>query len=194
MAMADMHAVRYRNVARTRSIALSIIVALAWLGEKEPLLPALLALPIVVFIGVVVARESILGAWRQALGRARFYEGRLAKLTGSWAGIGETGSRFLCDAHPYARDLDVFGAGSLFERLHLVGTPLGEETLATWLNSPAEIDEIHARQAAVAELRNELDLREDLAWLGQQAPARIPMDELAAWSAAPIRDVRLAYW
>lgn len=175
-------------------MALGVIVALAWLAEKEPQLPALLALPIIVFVGGVVARSSILRAWRQALGRAHFYEGRLAKMAGSWAGAREMGSRFLDDVHPYARDVDVFGAGSLFERLHLAGTSLGEESLAAWLRSPAAIEDVRARQAAGAELRDALDLREDLAILGQQAQARINMDELAAWSAARAGDIRLARW
>jgi hypothetical protein len=194
-ALAAVHAFRFRHVSRMRSLALGIIVALAWLAEKERHLPALLGLPIVVFVGGVVARGALVRAWRQALGRARFYEGRLVKMAGSWAGTGETGNRFLDDAHPYARDADVFGAGSLFERLHLAGTPLGEECLASWLRAPAGVDEVRARQAAVAELRDALDLREDLAMLGQQAPARIAMDALTAWSdESHASDIRLARW
>ena len=43
------------------------------------------------------------------------------------------GGRFADDAHPYAADLDLFGPGSVFERLNAVPHPGGEDTLAAWL-------------------------------------------------------------
>src|SRR5262249_59869627 len=46
---------------------------------------------------------------------------------------------------------------------------MGEATLACWLLSPATIEQVRARQEAVIELRDKLDLREDLAVLGGDA-------------------------
>jgi len=46
--------------------------------------------------------------------------------------------------------------------------PLGEAQLAEWLSAPAPRPEILLRQAAVGELRNNIDLREDLAILGEE--------------------------
>src|SRR5437660_1454111 len=57
--------------------------------------------------------------------------------------------------------------------------------LASWLLAPAQDDEVRARQAAVAELRPLLDLREDLAVLGGDLPAGVDFTALAAWGAAP---------
>ena len=76
----------------------------------------------------------------------------MARLDGTWAGTGPDGARFL-EGHPYARDLDLFGPGSLFQLLDTARTEIGEETLADWLREGATIEEIRARQAAVAELR-----------------------------------------
>src|SRR5262249_4021771 len=98
---------------------------------------------------------------------------------------GRTGSRFLDNSHPYALDLDLFGAGSLFELLCTARTTAGEQALAGWLLQPADVAEVEARQSAVAELRPRVDLREEMALLGADVPEGIDLDGLAAWGAAP---------
>jgi hypothetical protein len=66
----------------------------------------------------------------------------LARLENRWAGTGEAGTRFLDPDHPYAADLDFFGAGSLFKRLCTARTQAGEETLAADCSVPP-----HPRQS-----------------------------------------------
>src|SRR5256885_1876886 len=96
-------------------------------------------------------------------------------------GRGQQGTRFLDEKHPYGADLDLFGRGSLFELLCTARTRTGEDTLAAWLLGPADAAEVRARQEAVAELRPQLDLREDLALLGADGPARqTPSQRIAA--------------
>ena len=101
-----------------------------------------------------------------------------------WATAGRVrvtrGEHYLQPDHPYARDLDLFGRGSLFELLCTASTPAGEQTLANWLLAPAPAAEVLARQAAVAELRNCLDFREDLAIAGEGIRSIRP-EALAAW-------------
>jgi hypothetical protein len=179
---ADRLNARYHIFFRARSGAVCAIVAVAWLAEKERLLPLLLSLPIVLFVSFVLEKNRASRAWRRAMRALHFYERRLANVEERWAGTGESGERFLDDAHPCARDLDLFGPGSLFERLHLAGTPLGEDTLAAWLRTRAGAEEVRARQSAVAELRDRLDLREDLSLLGQQVPGRLNAATLTAWA------------
>ncbi|TAM84130.1 MAG: DNA mismatch repair protein MutS [Acidobacteria bacterium] len=113
-----------------------------------------------------------------------FYERALARLDNRWQGAGETGERFLDPAHPYSRDLDLFGRGSMFELLSTARTAAGEEALARWLLAPAPVDEIHARHAAVVDLRERLRLREDLAVLGEDVRSKVHPDVLAAWAEA----------
>src|SRR5207245_104280 len=118
-------------------------------------------------------------------GRAvAFYQLGLARLDESWPGRGQQGARFLAEKHAYAADLDLFGRGSLFELLCTARTRTGEDTLAAWLLGPADAAEVRARQEAVAELRPQLDLREDLALLGADVPVGIDFDAVAAWGAA----------
>jgi DNA mismatch repair ATPase MutS len=166
-ALAGRLAARFRALVRARNVFVGALVAVAWICEKERLFPLLLALPVILFVGTVLAKNYTARAWRQALRRLGFNQRRLRNLDGSWAGTGEPGDRYLDDAHSYARDLDLFGPGSLYERLHLDGSRRGEDTLADWLRTPAEPPEVRDRQAAVAELRDRLDLREDLAMLAQ---------------------------
>jgi hypothetical protein len=61
-----------------------------------------------------------------------------------------------------ARDLNLFGPGSVAQWLGAVTTPSGRETLADWLTeSKDSAKEVVARQVAVAELAPSLDLRQD---------------------------------
>ncbi len=121
-----------------------------------------LVLPGVAFLALVIVHAQII----EGIGRARraraWYERGLARLDGSWSGHGPDGRRFL-DAHPFAGDLDLFGAGSLFQLLNTARTEAGEDTLASWLVAGAPPHEIRARQTAVAELRPAMDFREAVA-------------------------------
>ncbi|HET9599365.1 MAG TPA: DNA mismatch repair protein MutS, partial [Anaeromyxobacteraceae bacterium] len=109
----------------------------------------------------------------------------LARVDGRWIGAGETGERFLSDDHPYAADLDLFGRGSLFELLCTARTLPGADLLARWLLAPAAAAEVRARQSAVRELAPRLDLREDLAVLGEDVRAEVHAERLPAWAEAP---------
>lgn len=147
---------------------------------------------------LALAAFAILVSWhdrviRRAGGVARtiaFYERGLARIEDRWAGSGETGERFRDEHHLYAHDLDIFGAGSLFQLLSSARTRAGEETLAAWLTHPASPPEIRARQKAVTELAPALDLREALALAGADVAAAVDPGTLTAWAEAP-RTLRL---
>jgi hypothetical protein len=109
----------------------------------------------------------------------------LARIEDRWAGSGESGERFNDPHHVYAADLDLFGNASLFQLLSTARTRMGEETLAQWLLSPSTVEVIGKRQAAIQELRDELDLREDLAVLGEDARVGVHPDELVNWAESP---------
>jgi hypothetical protein len=142
---------------------------------------------VAVFAAVAVVHEVVARRRRLAARAVAFYERGLLRLDDRWAGTGEAGARFFDDRHPYAADLDLFGRASLFERLCTARTRAGQETLARWLREPAPPAEARARQAAVAELRPVLDLREELALLGEDVQSGMAPDALARWStAAPV--------
>jgi hypothetical protein len=144
-----------------------------------------LLVPVAGFVALG-ARLTALERDSARLGRAEvFYEHGLLRLAGEWQGRGESGARFLEERHRYARDLDLFGDGSLFELLCRARTRVGEETLAAWLLAPAPADQVVARQEAVRELAGMLDLRERVAVAGERAHEGVNAARLAAWGERP---------
>jgi hypothetical protein len=159
-------------------------VALAFFVFAPPRLPlATLAPPALAFLVLVVWHDRVIRARRRAERGAAWFEAGLGRLGGRFAELA-AGERFRDPEHLYAEDLDLFGAGSLFALVCRARTPSGEETLARWLLAPAEPAEIRSRQAAVAELRDLLDLRERLALVGEEVAPRLHAHELVAWGAA----------
>lgn len=124
-----------------------------------------------------------LGKARRAVG---YYEKSLRRIDGSWPGDGVAGTEYRRPGHPYADDLDLFGTGSLFERLCTCRTRSGETTLAAWLSVGATVEEIGRRQEAVAELRKRIELREDLAVIGQDIRSGLDVKAITAWGNAPV--------
>ncbi len=176
---------REETISRVR-LGVVLAVALLWWPASAARLSAWwLLVPVAAFAALLVAHARVRRRRRQAERRAAFHARGLARLDGQWAGTGQSGARFLDPRHPYADDLDLFGAGSLYELLCGARTPMGEETLAAWLLAPADLPSVRARQAAVQELTPRLDLREDLAVLGEEVAARVRPDALAAL-AAPV--------
>ncbi len=116
---------------------------------------------------------------------AGFYTGGLDRLGYRWAGKGSAGTEFLDKQHPYAGDLDIFGTGSLFEFVNTAQTQAGRTKLAEWLLQGADQGEIAARQAAVAEMRGKVDLREELAVRAGDPQAHVDTDALVSWAAKP---------
>jgi len=177
---------RERVLADARLIVFGAGAVVAWLAFREGTLsPGWLAIPTSLFLILLFVHERARRATRRADRAVDFYEKGVGRLEGRWSGTGEPGTRFLDPEHPYAADLDLFGVGSLFELLSTARTKAGEDALAAWLMAPAPLDEIRARQAAIAELRPRIDLREDLAILGADVRAGIDPDALADWGASP---------
>jgi len=140
-----------------------------------------LAVPLGVFAVLAVLQENLIRKLRFRARAIAFYERGLARIEDRWAGSGESGERFLDPFHPYARDLDLFGAGSLFELLCTARTRAGEETLAKWLLTAATVDELVSRQNAVRDLGQRVEFREKLFSLSESVRLSVHPDALAGW-------------
>ncbi|HEY8492989.1 MAG TPA: DNA mismatch repair protein MutS, partial [Myxococcota bacterium] len=174
--------------ARVSNARLAVFVAglaLAWGVFGDGRLPGwTLAPPALGFAALVVAHDRLLRRAGAAERAAAWYDDGLARLDARFAGRGSAGERFRDPHHPYAEDLDLFGPGSLFELLCRARTAAGEEMLAAWLLAPARPEVVRARQAAAAELRDALDLREELALAGERIAAGLHARALASWGEA----------
>ncbi len=144
-----------------------------------------LATPTIVFAALLIAHEVTLSRRRRAAAAATYYQDGLDRMDHRWIGKGPAGDAYLDPDHPYARDLDLFGHGSLYQLLCRARTSEGQGTLARWLREPASIEDARRRQEAVQELAPALDLREDLAVLGAGDPSRLRLKGLIEWQQAP---------
>lgn len=187
-ALADHARRQFGLIANARLAVFGIGLLLGILAFGFNLLsPWWLCLPGLTFVALLILHDQAGRRRERAERAASFYERGVERLEERWIGKGVTGERYQDANHPYAADLDILGAGSLYERLCTARTPTGQETLARWLLGPAEPDVVRARQQAVLELRPLLDLREDLAVLGPDMDTRLSPTALTSWANEPIQ-------
>jgi MutS domain V len=171
---------------RIGNLKLGVVIAgsmLAWLLLGKHLVSAYwLFLPVAAYACLAIWHEFVLRSKARAETASAFHQRGLARLEDRWAGTGETGERFRDAKHVYADDLDLFGRGSLFELLSTARLPMGEAVLAHWLCFPSPQASLLDRQKLVAELRDNLELRESLALIGAELRARLNPESLAQWA------------
>jgi len=170
--------------ARLISGLLLVVVAAISLGAGR-ISPWWLLLPLGALIVLVVIHDRVDRDLRRAGRGVAYYERALARLHNKWIGAGNQGERFRDPNHVFADDLDLFGRGSLFELLSTARTRMGERVLAGWLLTPSEPSEVAARQESVKELRPGVDLREEIALMGEDLRAALDDRRLGAWGTEP---------
>jgi hypothetical protein len=178
---------RDRLVANLRLLSAILFFVALWAVLARSAMSAWwLAIPVAMFVAFVIYHEHLYRLGHRAERAVRFYERGLARIEDRWYGMGDTRSIISDDSHPYVSDLDIFGKGSLFELLSNARTRAGEVTLANWLCAPASRPEILRRQQAIDELRNNIDLREDLTVLGTEVGGTIHPELMREWGSAPL--------
>jgi hypothetical protein len=133
---------------------------------------------------LVLRRESV-----ELARRSSIYERGIERLEERWRGKGSAGLEFARDKHLYQTDLDILGAGSLFELLCTTRSKVGAERLASILLDPSTIEEARARQEAVKELRDQTGLREEIALLGRYEFQSCDGTHLREWREMPLATV-----
>ncbi len=110
------------------------------------------------------------------------------------------GARFVDPLHPYTVDLDIFGPHSFFQFINRTATALGQNRLANYLDRPADLPEIAARQKAIAELSDQLEWRQHFQAYGLEAEDELEhIKALQIWLDEPdfMREntgLKLALW
>jgi hypothetical protein len=177
-----------RRLSQLRLLAFGAGVVTAWLVFGTRAWPGVAIWPFVIaFAALVVVHDRVIARRRRAERVVAHFEGGLARLEERWVGHGQAGERFRDPAHPYADDLDLFGEGSLFELLCTAQTAAGQDALARWLLEPSPAQAALARQQAVRELAPRVELRRDLALLGEDVGDGVSTGVLADWAQAPRR-------
>jgi hypothetical protein len=170
--------------------AVAVVSAIA-LARAYPAFLAWALVPTVVFAVLWIVHERLLRALARSTQLEEFYRRGLARLDDTWAGHGDSGQRFLDAKHLYAHDLDIFGSGSLYERISQAASAPGQHTLADWLLRPAVPNEIMQRQDAIRELTPRLDLREQLALAADAIHEGTP-EALTQWAES--REATVPGW
>jgi len=180
---------RKKKVARVSYLRLALVVAgvaLLWfVWERDPESWPFLLVPLALFGALLAVHVRLIDALTRVERAERFYRRGIERFEGNWQGKGRTGDRFFDRDHPYARDLDLFGKGSLFELLDITVSPWGTKTLASWLKHPAALEEVRLRQQAVSELRPLVDLRERVASEPAEEDEISDPEALEKWAGAP---------
>ncbi|MBV8550294.1 MAG: mismatch repair protein [Acidobacteriaceae bacterium] len=177
---------QFIRIGNWRLLTAILAAILAWFAfGRGAVSGSILLFPLAVFIALVVWHQNVIRRRTLAQRAIRFYDDGLARLNPIWMGHGIAGESFRDPSHVYSEDLDLFGKGSLFELLARTRTRSGEDMLASWLLAPAAREEALARQEAVRELRPNLELREDIALLGEDIRSEVNTEAATKWGRAP---------
>ncbi len=176
------------------SLAVLAIIVLAFLSiaKHRVSLPWVFApVPVGLYSGIMSKRRN--SSLLRTLRVTSYYERGLDRLSGHWAGSGNDGEEFLpVDDHSYAKDLNVFGKGSLFELLCTCRTEAGRRRLADYLLGPPTVGEANRRQQALEELRDKVPLREEIEALGQYSFQQSSWETITDWLDTPLHSVQLS--
>ena len=126
-----------------------------------PSLPALMAAAVSAWRLQQHPRQTRYRLWRLT----SLYERSVRRVKGDWAGSGVTGEEFSDATHVFAKDLHIFGEGSLFELLCTVRTAIGQRGLANYLlKAPPARRNAFLRQASCSGIASiERRVREQIA-------------------------------
>jgi hypothetical protein len=138
-----------------------VLIASAW-SEQSVLWGVLGGLSFAGFVAAVAAHSRSVADQTRALCRREIHARHLARLGMAWTRFESRGETLLPRDHPYAWDIDLVGQGSLFQRIDVTHTLDGAQTLADWLGRAADTETATARQAAVLELRDLVEWRQEL--------------------------------
>ncbi len=119
--------------------------------------------PLSIFVLLLRLHAPIIKKLRRAEASQQYYIDSLARLAGLWKNAVADGARFIDAQHPWSSDLDVFGPGSIFQKLNQCRTLPAQRKFATWLTQVPTADTVAERQQQTESLREQLDLRERLA-------------------------------
>jgi hypothetical protein len=176
----DLLAARISNVRIV--LAIVGIAAIWWSVQSPTSLRYAWLVPLTLFVAAVIYHSRVRRARARTDRAATHYRVGLARMEDRWSGLGNPGTGLEDAQHVYAADLDLFGPGNLFELLSSARTRMGERTLADWLLSGAPTSVVLQRQQSIAELRDRLDFREDLAVVGESAEVGVRPEELSRWA------------
>jgi len=157
----------WRRLANARLIVFVLAAASVWwlvdAGAGMRMVPAVAtAIAIVVFVFLVALSSRAKARVTRLADLVVINEEAARRVRREWSGLERRSWPEVPASHPYAYDLDVFGAASLVQLFPGVSAAPGRTTLASWLLAPASVEDLQRRQEAVAELKGRINWRDEL--------------------------------
>ncbi len=150
----------------------------AW--QQQTLLWVFAGLMLVGFLVVAFVHERMQADLKLATLLTRMHKESIARCKRDWTQIRDREIDLPEKFRPISKDLDLFGPNSVFKLVGITRTPLGTETLRSWIMQGALSDEVRLRQEAVAELQPQFDWR---------LKFRISCEQLASSQSGPSKFV-----
>lgn len=165
--------------------AIALVAGIVW-ARLGPWAWETLGVLGIVFLGLVAVHARVEAATERALAARRFHARGLARMAHDWGALGSGSDRFRSGNHPFASDLDIFGAASLMQLVDATETRFGQERLAGLLALRA-VDawptDVVERAQSARELSARFAFRERLATAaGVMAKERPDPSALLRWA------------
>jgi hypothetical protein len=162
---------RWNQIANLRLITAALAVGFGfwWLRTGDATFGLIAAAFALGFVAVLVWHRRTGNRRADAIARVLARQHAIARVRREWRSLPEPR---LVDAppdHPYARDLDLIGHGSLQQLIDTTQTPTGHATLLQWLSEGAADATIRDRQEIAQGFAGADQWREDLATAGLRA-------------------------
>jgi len=153
------------------------------------LFTSLFALWAIIAVIVTIAVCVLLWVWHYRLdtkvsyarGIVAICKAHIARINGEWSKFDDIGQEFIDFEHPYACDLDIVGAKSLFQFLNTTHTWYGRQSFAQDLLKPQyNPQQIQERQEAIAELSGDINFANNIQYFLSQTGAKIADEKVVA--------------
>ena len=175
---------RWNVVANGRLVAFALsVILLVWGIAAGAIVTIGLGVVVAIVFLVLVQQHRSLGTIRgRALLLAEINREGIARVRRDWDALPLHDDQPPAGTHPYDGDLDITGRASLLHLLDTTTSTLGRSWLRRWLLESTPLTVTQERQAAVAELAPQLDLRQDFARLGRQKKQAGSPDTFLSWA------------
>ncbi len=173
--------IRYSFVRLAYFIAALIVVLLIWVKWNPFIGIGLAVIFLYGFSRFIIWHQRVQQSYQHYQFLFRINQRELSALSGDHSNFAP-GNDHIDTQHPYTVDLDIFGDHSLFQFCNRTSSAMGNNSLAAYLNQAAKKDEIQLRQAAIRELKDKLDWRQDFQAIGLATEDNIThISSLKSW-------------
>jgi ABC-type multidrug transport system fused ATPase/permease subunit len=159
---------RIHIIANFRLIVAVLFVAAFYFGLSYYSLLYTLPVLLAVFVKLIQKHSQSFDKRTHLENLIRIHEHELKALDGDFS-VFPDGAEFINTSHPYTHDLDIFGAGSLFQFVNRSTTHSGKKLLAERLSGHMpSVESIVDHQNAVLELSAKTDFRQEIQACGME--------------------------